>query len=52
MEMYHVVVKSHIKDDFKDYVTKEAVDKQTAMLIKKVLRSQIDNDCYIEFEKI
>ncbi len=51
MEMYHVVLKSHKDENFKDYVTKETVDKQTATFIKTVLRSQIDEDCYIEFEK-
>ncbi|MFA1510028.1 hypothetical protein ACDN41_12430 [Priestia aryabhattai] len=50
MNLYHVVVKSEQDDNYKDYITKEPVDKQTATFIKTVLRSQIDDNCFIEFE--
>lgn len=51
-KMYHVVVKSETEKDFKDYVTKVKVDKQTANLIKAVVRNQIDEGCYIELEEV
>ncbi len=51
MGEYHVVLKSHDDQDFKEYVTREMTDKQEATLIKDVLKNQIDKSKYIVFEK-